>query len=221
MENQQEAPKGVAAMPAKDVPPARLLRIKREIAEFNADPLPGIFIAPEENDITNINAIVMGAKGTPLEGGFFHFYVQYTNLYPLEPPKVRSMTTDAGRVQFNEHIYKCVSICLSRLNTFGSTWTPAQTLSSLLLSIQWLLCDVQKLKDKATLKDVVLENFIELYHMYEGAVKSMLHLTGTQMNDPAGFNSGIYQFEKLLRRLQELKLRVAEKKEAPAVMADM
>ncbi|KAL1426713.1 hypothetical protein MTO96_003309 [Rhipicephalus appendiculatus] len=152
---------------------------------------------PEENDITNINAIVMGAKGTPLEGGFFHFYVQYTNLYPLEPPKVRSMTTDAGRVQFNEHIYKCFSICLSRLNTFGSTWTPAQTLSSLLLSIQWLLCDVQKLKDKAvsdsfesilqhetirvavcdtveaclqdnspltqTLKDVVLENFTELY----------------------------------------------------------
>ncbi|KAL1466427.1 hypothetical protein MTO96_026725 [Rhipicephalus appendiculatus] len=254
MENQQEAPKAVAAISAKDVPPARLLRIQREIAEFNADPPPGIFIAPEENDIRNINAIVMGAKGTPLEGGFFHFYVQCTDLYPLEPPKVRPMTTDAGRVQFNEHIYKSVSICLSTLNKFRSTWTPAQSLSSLLLSIQWLLCDVQKHKDKAvsdrfesilqhetirvavcdtveaclqdnspftqTLKDVVLEKFTELYDMYEAAVMSMLHLTGTQMNDPAGFNSGMYQFENLLTRLQELKRRVAEKKEAPSVKAD-
>ncbi|KAL1470843.1 hypothetical protein MTO96_040256 [Rhipicephalus appendiculatus] len=254
MENQQEAPNGVAAIPAKDVPPARLLRIKREIAEFNADRLPGIFISPEENDITNMNAIVMGLKGTPLEGGFFHFYVQCTDLYPLEPPKMRFITTDAGRVQFNEHIYKSGAVCLSKRNTLGSTWCPAQSLSSLLLTIQSLLCDVQKFEDKAasdrfesilqhetirvavcdtveaclqdnspfpqTLKDVVLEKFTELYDMYEGVVKSMLHLTGTEMNDPAGFNSGMYQFENLLRGLQELKQRVAEKNQAPAVKAD-
>ncbi|KAH7935984.1 ubiquitin-conjugating enzyme E2 Z [Rhipicephalus sanguineus] len=254
MDNQQGASKGVAAMAANDVPPARLLRINREIAEFNADPPPGIFIAPEEHDITKINAIVMGPKGTPLEGGFFHFSVQYIDRYPLEPPKVRFMTTDAGRVQFNEHIDKSGNICLSTLNTFGSTWSPAQSLSSLLLSIQSLLCDVHKFEDEAaseclesilqhetirvavcdtveaclqdnspfaqTLKDSVLKKFTDLYEMYEGVVISRLHLTGTQMNDPAGFNLGTYQFEKLLARLQELKQKVVEKNEAAATKVD-
>ncbi|KAH7936469.1 ubiquitin-conjugating enzyme E2 Z-like [Rhipicephalus sanguineus] len=254
MDNQAGASKGIGAMPAKDVPAACLLRIKRDIADFNADPPPGIFIAPEENDVTNINAIVMGAKGTPLEGGFFHFYVQCTDRYPLQPPKVRCMTTDAGRVQFNEHIYSSGHICLSTLNTFGATWSPAQSLSSVLISIQSLLCDVHKFQDKAasdrfesilqhemirvavcdtveaclqenspfaqTLKDAVLKKFTEFYDKYESVVKSRLHLTGTQMNDPARFNAGTYQFEKLLTMLQGLKQKVAEKNEAAAAKAD-
>lgn len=253
MDNKAGTSKGVAAVPTKDVPLACLHRIKRDITDFNVDPPPGIFIAPAENDITTINAIVMGAKGTPLEGGFFHFCVQFTDKYPLEPPKVRFMTTDAGRVQFNEHIYKNGSICLSTLNTFGSTWTPAQSLSSLLVSIQSLLCDVHKFKDEAvndrfesilqhetirvavcdtvesclrvdsplaqTLKDGVLQKFSEFYDRYEEVVKSRMQLTGTQMHDPARFNAGTYQFEKLLTRLQELKQKVAERNEAAAVKA--
>ncbi|KAL3216810.1 hypothetical protein MRX96_032789, partial [Rhipicephalus microplus] len=147
VKNQAGAPKGVTATPAENVPPARLLDIHREIAEFSADPLLGIFIAPEENDITNINAIIMGPKNTVLEGGFFHYYLQCTHLYPLEPPKVSSMTTDAARAEFNEYIYERVYTCLSSLNTFMSPWTLAQSLSSLLHSIQWLPSDVQKIVD--------------------------------------------------------------------------
>ncbi|KAH7935637.1 ubiquitin-conjugating enzyme E2 Z [Rhipicephalus sanguineus] len=248
MDNQQETSKGVAVIPAKDVPQACLLRIQRDIAEFNADPPPGIFIAPKENDITNINAIVVGAPGTPHEGGFFHFYVQCTVRYPLEPPKVRFLTTDAGRVQFNPHIYKSGSICLNTLNTNGSTWSPVQSLISLLISIQSLLSEMPKfiivghseryesalqhetirvavcdtveacLQDNApyaqTIKDAVLKKFTELYDKYESVVKSKLHLTGTKMNDPMHLNSGTYQFEKLMTRLQDLKAKVTEKNKA-------
>lgn len=130
------------------MPQACLLRVKRDIAEFTADPPPGIFIAPEETDITSINAIVMGASNTPHEGGFFHFYVQCTSEYPMKPPTVRFMTTDAGRVKFNEHIYLDGSICLSTINTNGSTWSPAQSVSSLLISIQSLLSEVPVFTDK-------------------------------------------------------------------------
>ncbi|XP_075730744.1 ubiquitin-conjugating enzyme E2 Z-like [Rhipicephalus microplus] len=253
MENQAGARKGVTATPAKNVPPVGLLRIHRNIAEFSADPLLGIFNAPEENDITNINAIRMDPKNTVLEGGFFHCYVQCIDLYPLELPKVSSMTTDAARAEFNEYIYERVSTCLISLNTFTLTWTPAMSLSSLFHSIQWLLSDVQKMKDKTlsdcfelilqhdtikvavcdtveaclqdnpqfakTVRDVVLEKFAELYDMYEVVVRSMLHPTGNQINEPAEFNSDIYQFEKLLTRLQDLKQIVAEKKEVPMVKA--
>ncbi|KAL1470844.1 hypothetical protein MTO96_040257 [Rhipicephalus appendiculatus] len=144
MNNQQGTSKRAMVTPTKEVPPACLLRIKRDIAELNADPPPGIFIAPEENDVTKVKAIVMGPKGTPLEGGFFHLRVEFTDRYPLEPPKVRFLTTDSGRVRFNEHIYLCGSICLSTLNTHGSSWSPAQSLSSLLISIQSLLSEIPK-----------------------------------------------------------------------------
>lgn len=144
MNNQAGSSRGATG----EASPMCLLRIKRDIAEFNADPPQGIFIAPEENDVKNINAIVMGAPGTPHEGGFFHFYVQCTQQYPLEPPKVRCTTNDSRRVQFNEHIYKNGSICLSTLNTFGSSWSPAQSLSSLLVSIQSLLSEVWKFTSK-------------------------------------------------------------------------
>ncbi|KAL1484321.1 hypothetical protein MTO96_050056 [Rhipicephalus appendiculatus] len=254
MSNQQGTSKRAVVTPTKEVPPACQLRIKRDIAELNADPPPGIFIAPEENDVTKVNAIVMGPKGTPLEGGFFHLHVEFTDRYPLEPPKVRFLTTDAGRVRFNEHIYSGGSICLSTLNTHGSSWSPAQSLSSLLISIQSLLseipnftthvaneryqsvlehetirvavCDTVEacLQDNSPfpqpLKDVVLDKFLEFYDKYEGIVKSRLHLTGTKMNDPSCLNSGTYQFEKLLTRLQEAKQKVTEKKEAAAANAD-
>ncbi|KAL1458865.1 hypothetical protein MTO96_043405 [Rhipicephalus appendiculatus] len=140
MASQQGASTGAAVVPTKDVPAACVLRIKRDITEFNADPPPGIFIAPDENDITNITAIVMGAPGTPHEDGFFQFNVECTNRYPLEPPKVRFLTTDAGRAQFNPHISKSGYICLNTLSTYGA-WSPAQSIGSLLVSIQSLLCD--------------------------------------------------------------------------------
>ncbi|KAL1466428.1 hypothetical protein MTO96_026726 [Rhipicephalus appendiculatus] len=144
MNNQQGTSERAAVTPTKEVPRACLLRIKRDIAELNTDPPPGIFIAPEENDVTNVKAIVMGPMGTPLEGGFFHLHVEFTDRYPLEPPKVRFLTTDSGRVSFSEHIYACGSICLDTLGTYGSSWSPVQCLSSLLISIQSLLSEIPK-----------------------------------------------------------------------------
>ncbi|KAH7970515.1 hypothetical protein HPB49_008899 [Dermacentor silvarum] len=224
------------------MPQACLLRVKRDIAEFTADPPPGIFIAPEETDITSINAIVMGASNTPHEGGFFHFYVQCTSEYPMKPPTVRFMTTDAGRVKFNEHIYLDGSICLSTINTNGSTWSPAHrccprvpvftekeaadSFESIIQheTIRVAVCDTVEacLHENSfaqTLKDAVFKKFSELYDKYEGVVKSRLHLTGTVMNDPMRINTGTYQFEKLLTRLRDLIEEVTKKNETSAANA--
>lgn len=115
-------------------------RVKRDLADFHADPPPGVFMAPDEEDITTIHAVVVGAAGTAYEGGFFHLLVKCTKEYPMSPPKVRFMTTDEGRVQFNPHIWPNGHICLSLLGTMdGPTWTPAYSLSSVAVSIQSML----------------------------------------------------------------------------------
>lgn len=119
-----------------------LERVKRDLAEFHADPPPGVFMAADENDITTVHAIVTGAPGTSYEGGFFHLLFKCTNRYPMSPPMVRFMTTDGGRARFSPHISSGGHICLSLLGTMaGPRWTPAHNLSALAVSIQSMLDD--------------------------------------------------------------------------------
>ncbi|KAL1443440.1 hypothetical protein MTO96_007518 [Rhipicephalus appendiculatus] len=120
--------------------PSCLMRVKRDIADFKADPLPGIYISPEESDLTRVHALIVGPEGTPYEGGFFHFFMKFPANYPVNPPRVRIMTTDAGRVRFNPNLYANGKVCLSILGTWeGPPWSPVQCIGSVLVSIQSLL----------------------------------------------------------------------------------
>ncbi|KAL1416491.1 hypothetical protein MTO96_027956 [Rhipicephalus appendiculatus] len=123
-----------------DAPSLRFLRVKKDIAHIASDPPPGIYVAPEENDITRIYALVVGPSGTPYEGGFLLFHLVCPLEYPINPPKVRFLTTDAGRARLHPYFYEYGAVSLSILGTFsGPQWSPAQSLWSLLLSIQSLL----------------------------------------------------------------------------------
>ncbi|KAH7969473.1 hypothetical protein HPB52_018411 [Rhipicephalus sanguineus] len=123
--------------------PQCLLRVKKDIAEFNAQPPARLFISPEESDVTQVHVLMLGAPGSPYEGGFFQFFVKFPPNYPLSPPRVRFLNTDAGRVRFHIHLYNCGKVCVTTLGTAGtaSDWSPAQSLSSTLVSIQSLLSD--------------------------------------------------------------------------------
>ncbi|KAH7957761.1 ubiquitin-conjugating enzyme E2 Z [Rhipicephalus sanguineus] len=123
--------------------PMCLLRVKRDIAEFNAQPPARLFISPEESDITQVHVLMIGAPGSPYEGGFFQFFLKFPPNYPLSPPRVRFLTTDEGRVQFHVHLYSCGKVCVTTLGTGGGPcdWSPAQSLSSTLVSVQSLLSD--------------------------------------------------------------------------------
>lgn len=117
-------------------------RAKRDIMDLLTDPPPGVYIAPVEKNLTLMHAIVLGPAGTPYEGGFFHFLLQCPPDYPIKPPRVRFMTTDAGRVRFNPNLYECGKVCLSILGTWsGPAWSPAQCIASVLISIQSLLSE--------------------------------------------------------------------------------
>lgn len=114
-----------------------LRRITRELRELFENPLPGIMIDVKDDDMSKVNAMIMGPKDTPYEGGFFYFKIQFPTNYPAKPPHVDFMTTGGGRVRFNPNLYKDGKVCLSLLGTWsGPGWTPAQTLSSVLLALQ-------------------------------------------------------------------------------------
>ncbi|CAH8832149.1 unnamed protein product [Trichobilharzia szidati] len=119
-----------------------LLRITKDLRSICNDPAPGICVVPDSDDMTKIYALITGPFDTPYEGGFFLFMIRFPPQYPLVPPKVKLMTTGNGTVRFNPNFYSNGKVCLSVLGTWqGPEWTPAQSLSSVLISIQSLMTD--------------------------------------------------------------------------------
>ncbi|XP_076456156.1 ubiquitin-conjugating enzyme E2 Z-like isoform X2 [Babylonia areolata] len=117
-----------------------ITRIKRDIMTIYHEPPPGMCIVPDKDDITKLHALLTGPFDTPYEGGFFYFLIKCPPDYPIRAPRVRLMTTGNGMVRFNPNLYKNGKVCLSILGTWsGPAWSPAQSLSSVLISIQSLM----------------------------------------------------------------------------------
>jgi ubiquitin-conjugating enzyme E2 Z len=115
-------------------------RIRRDLKAMRDDPLPLIFPTQDEMIGTIIHALVVGPFDTPYEGGFFWFVLNCPDDYPNQPPKVKLMTTGGGSVRFNPNLYANGKVCLSILGTWaGPGWSPAQSISSVLMSIQSLM----------------------------------------------------------------------------------
>ncbi|XP_077590037.1 ubiquitin-conjugating enzyme E2 Z isoform X4 [Stigmatopora nigra] len=119
-----------------------ILRIKRDIMSIYKEPPPGMFIVPDPQDMTKIHALITGPFDTPYEGGFFLFLFRCPPDYPIHPPRVKLITTGQNTVRFNPNFYRNGKVCLSILGTWtGPAWSPAQSISSVLISIQSLMTE--------------------------------------------------------------------------------
>lgn len=122
------------------LPNSSVLRIQQELTTLMREPVPFIYVHADEEDITKITALILGPLDTPYAAGFFHFDIRVVSEYPMKPPQVVLRTTDGGRVRFNPNLYNTGRVCLSILGTWeGPAWSSAESLSSVLLSIQSLM----------------------------------------------------------------------------------
>ena len=96
----------------------------------------GIFYFPNESNISEGTALLIGQEGTPYFGGFYYFSITFPHDYPFSPIAIQSLTQD-GKTRFNPNMYLNGKVCLSILNTWhdGPQWTGIQTLESVLLII--------------------------------------------------------------------------------------
>ncbi|KAH8038541.1 hypothetical protein HPB51_001805 [Rhipicephalus microplus] len=192
------------------------VRVKRDLAEFNANPPPGIFVAAEENNISKVHAIIAGPVGTPYEGGFFQFFLKFPTDYPMSPPRVRHITTDAGRVLFNQHFYRSEETpgASDQYNDLIRHETMRVAVCD-----QVEACLKETIKCPPSLSSQILKLFLESYDKYEYAVSTKLHLTDRQMKDPYTRVVSKYQYETLLSRLKSLREQVDKKNEEAAKAA--
>ncbi|KAG9301094.1 hypothetical protein G9A89_012477 [Geosiphon pyriformis] len=108
-------------------------RIQKELAEISLDPPCNCSAGPKGDNLYEWVSTIMGPAGSPYASGIFFLDITFPQDYPFKPPKV----------VFRTRIYHCNinvqgQICLDILK---DNWSPALTISKVLLSICSLLTD--------------------------------------------------------------------------------
>ncbi|KAL0210530.1 hypothetical protein RCL1_004966 [Eukaryota sp. TZLM3-RCL] len=99
-----------------------------------------ILMKPKPSSIMEADVLVIGQSG-PYLHGFFHFHTKFPEDYPFNPPIYKYLTTGGGSIRMNPNLYADGKVCLSVINTWGSefNWAPTMTQLSVLLSIQSMI----------------------------------------------------------------------------------
>nr|4GPR_A Chain A, Ubiquitin-conjugating enzyme family protein [Entamoeba histolytica] len=108
-------------------------RIQKELREIQQDPPCNCSAGPVGDDIFHWTATITGPDDSPYQGGLFFLDVHFPVDYPFKAPRVTFMTK-----VYHPNINKNGVICLDILK---DQWSPALTLSRVLLSISSLLTD--------------------------------------------------------------------------------
>ncbi|XP_003471012.1 ubiquitin-conjugating enzyme E2 D2-like [Cavia porcellus] len=110
-----------------------LKRLQNELLDLSRDPPDNCSAGPVDDDMYQWQATIIGPDGSPYQGGVFFLKMEFPSDYPFKPPKVVFTT----RI-YHPNIGRNGNICLDVLK---DQWSPALTVSKLLLSICSLLCD--------------------------------------------------------------------------------
>lgn len=110
-----------------------LRRIRSELAELAANDVPNINAKPISDDNIKWSGSIIGPEGTPYAGGIFNLDITLPSDYPYKPPIIK-MKTKIYHPNINDE----GTICLDILK---DQWSPALTLTKVLLSISSLLAE--------------------------------------------------------------------------------
>jgi len=109
-------------------------RIKLELKEITENPPMNCSAGiSDDDDLYQWQATIMGPSGSPYEGGVFYLKIDFPRDYPFKPPKIMFLTKI-----YHCNINSTGGICLDILK---EQWSPALTISKVLLSICSLMDD--------------------------------------------------------------------------------
>jgi ubiquitin-conjugating enzyme E2 D/E len=109
-------------------------RLQREYLEIQRDPPANCTAGPvNDADFFNWEAMIFGPSDSPFQGGLFKLSIAFPSDYPFKPPILTFKTKI-----YHPNINAAGGICLDILK---QQWSPALTISKVLLSILSLLTD--------------------------------------------------------------------------------
>jgi ubiquitin-conjugating enzyme E2 D/E len=108
-------------------------RIQKELSDLKRDAPENCSAGQRGDNLYLWDAMIMGPSETPFAGGIFNLEIHFPSDYPFKPPKVVFLTKI-----YHPNISTHGNICLDILK---DQWSPALTISKVLLSICSLLSD--------------------------------------------------------------------------------
>ena len=113
---------------ATGLPAHTTKRLQKEIIELQKDPPVQCTAGPiDSDDLLRWRAMIVGPPDSPYEGGYFHMDIHFPSGYPFVAPRISFRT----RI-FHPNISSSGAICL---DTLKDQWSPALTVSKVLLSL--------------------------------------------------------------------------------------
>eukprot|EP00760_Papus_ankaliazontas_P014239 PhM_4_TR15996/c0_g1_i1/m.93848/K10583/UBE2S, E2EPF; ubiquitin-conjugating enzyme E2 S len=107
--------------------------ICRDLSELASKPIDGITIRPNENNLSLLEADIMGPEDTPYYGGLFIVRLVFDSDYPTAPPKGYFMTKI-----LHPNVSEKGEICV---NTLKKDWTSNIGLRHVFLVIRCLMVE--------------------------------------------------------------------------------
>lgn len=108
-------------------------RIQNELKDLQKDPPSSCSAGPIDSNIYKWEAVLFGPDDSPYAGGVFKVSIEFPEDYPFRPPHLVFLTK-----VYHPNISASGAICLDILK---DKWSPALSISKVLLSIESLLTD--------------------------------------------------------------------------------
>lgn len=115
----------------ENISPQVLRQVAKELSTLTSSPPEGIKVFLNEEDITDIQATIIGPDGTPYEGGAFRMKLVLSNDFPTTPPQGFFLTKI-----FHPNVAKSGAICV---NTLKKDWKKEMGISHVLTVVKCLL----------------------------------------------------------------------------------
>lgn len=108
-------------------------RLSKELDDMNKSPPENCSAGPVGDNLSHWTGTIVGPLDSPYNGGLFEVKIEFPGDYPFKPPRVMFTTPI-----FHCNINREGDICLDILK---DDWSPALTISKVLLSICSLMDD--------------------------------------------------------------------------------
>lgn len=147
------------------------VRLNKELSEMVKNPPANCSAGAINDDIFQWRATIMGPDNSPYHGGTFTLKIHFPSTYPFKPPKINFETKI-----YHPNINSAGSICIDILR---DNWSPALTVSKVLLSICSLLDDPNP---DDPLEPAIANEYIKNKEKFIETAKSWTYIYATGLN---------------------------------------
>nr|XP_002131307.1 ubiquitin-conjugating enzyme E2 S [Ciona intestinalis] len=149
----------------ENLSPHIVRQVYKEFTSLKNEPVEGIQVTINEDDVSEIHAVIEGPQGTPFAGGIFKMKLCLTRDFPASPPKGFFLTKI-----FHPNVSSSGEICV---NTLKQDWNSKMGIRNVLLTIKCLLIHPNP---ESALNEEAGRLLLEHYADYEERAKLMTEI---------------------------------------------